>query len=118
MPAGALDPGPVLARKITLRYSRSCVSLLSLTKRSARTAHLALARFWIRQVRLAEANILTVEWSGDHLILRIDGEEEGVLVHCAPASLVVVLDLAVLDHESVMPAQLFLRAPRGEGRLL
>ena len=51
-------------------------------------------------MRLAKAEILAVEWCGNHLIGRIDGEEEDVLVRRATF---VLLDLGVLDDEAIMP---------------
>jgi hypothetical protein len=67
-------------------------------------------------VRLAKAKVLTVERSGALAAGCVNGEEEGVLVHCAGATL-VVLDLAVLDHEAIMPAKLVLGACGVWGRL-
>ena len=67
-------------------------------------------------MRLAKAKVLTVERSGALAAGCVNGEEEGVLVHCAGATL-VVLDLAVLDHEAIMPAKLVLGACGVWGRL-
>ena len=82
-------------------------------QRFGRSLHLEVSCFGVREVGLAEADVLAIEGRAHPFIACVDGEVESVLELRAPIS----IHLGALKDEAVVPAQLLLWGVGWSGRL-